>query len=173
MGSRRRPPTKSEVTDVTAVSTGAGWLYLAVMLDLLSRAVVAWATSNTNDTMLALLVLRHAIRTRQPRPGITPYSDRGSRYVSHEYVARPNQHGMQASMSGTGDCWDNAVAESFFASLKGEHLDHDRYPSQASAHNTIADYIDNFYNPQRRHSTLGYLWLNEFELRAQLAVLAA
>jgi putative transposase len=161
------------VTDVTAVFTGSGWLYLAVMLDLFSRSVVAWATSCTNDTTLALVVLRQAIRARLPRPGLIHHSDRGSPYASHEYVACLKQQGMRASMSKTGDWWDNAVAESFFASLKGEHLDHDWYPSQASAHNAIADYIDNFYNPQRRHSTLGYLCPNEFELRAQLAVLAA
>ena len=80
---------------------------------------------------------------------------------------------MVPSMSRTGDCWDNAVAESFFASLKGEHLDHDWYPSRATAHAAIADYIDNFYNPQRRHSTLGYLSPHEFELRAHVAMLAA
>jgi transposase InsO family protein len=166
-------PNQVWVTDVTAVFTGAGWLYVAAILDLFSRAVVGWATSSTNDTQLALTALERAARRRRPAPGLVHHSDRGSPYASHEYVARLRQWSMVPSMSRTGDCWDNAVAESFFASLKGESLDHDWFASRAGAHDAVADYIDNFYNPQRRHSTLGYLSPIEFELRAHVAMLAA
>jgi putative transposase len=166
-------PDKVWVTDVTAVFTGTGWLYLAAVLDLFSRAVVSWATSSNNDTQLALNALHQAARRRKPAPGLIHHSDRGSPYASDDYTASLKQLGMRASMSRTGDCWDNAVAESFFASIKGEHLDHDWYPSQIAARVAIADYIDNFYNPQRRHSTLGYLSPNEFELKALVAKFAA
>ena len=164
-------PNEVWVTDVTAVSTGVGWLYLAAIVDLFSRAVVGWATSSSNDTEFALAALNAAVAARRPSRGLVHHSDRGSPYASHEYTKRLRQLGMVASMSRTGDCWDNAVAQSFFASLKGEHLDHDWYPSLTAAHAAIADYIDQFYNPQRRHSTLGFLSPDEFELRAQ--VLAA
>jgi putative transposase len=166
-------PNRVWVTDVTAVYTGTGWLYLAVILDLFSRAAVGWATSTNNDTRLALSALRAAVRHRNPPPGLIHHSDRGAPYASHEYTLQLHAHGMRASMSRTGDCWDNAVAEAFFASLKGEHLDHSWYPSQLAARIAIADYINNFYNPQRRHSTLGYLSPSEFELRAHVAKLAA
>lgn len=168
-----RSPNLVWVTDVTAVSTGTGWLFLAAILDLFSRAVVGWATSESNDTELALTALETAAMKRQPPPGLVHHSDRGSPYASHDYTVRLKQLDMRASMSAAGDCWDNAVAESFFASLKGEHLDHDWYPSKTAAHLAIADYIDNFYNPQRRHSTLDYLSPNEYELRAHIARLAA
>jgi len=166
-------PNQVWVTDVTGVYTGTGWLYLAVILDLFSRAVVGWATSATNDTCLALNALSAAVRHRNPPPGLVHHSDRGSPYASDDYTKQLRALGMRASMSRTGDCWDNAVAEAFFASIKGEHLDHDWYPSQLAARIAIADYINNFYNPQRRHSTLGYLSPNEFELRAHVAKLAA
>jgi putative transposase len=166
-------PNQVWVTDVTAVYTGTGWLYLAVILDLFSRAVVAWSTSSNNDTSLALAALQAAVRHRRPPPGLIHHSDRGSPYASDEYVKCLRALGIRPSMSRTGDCWDNAVAEAFFASLKGEHLDHEWHSSQTAAHVAIADYINNFYNPQRRHSTLGYLSPNEFELRAHIAKLAA
>ena len=166
-------PNQVWVTDVTAVYTGTGWLYLAVILDLFSRAIVAWSTSSNNDTSLALAALQAAVRHRRPPPGLIHHSDRGSPYASDEYTKCLQALGIRPSMSRTGDCWDNAVAEAFFASLKGEHLDHEWYSSQTAAHVAIADYINNFYNPQRRHSTLGYLSPNEFELRAHVAKLAA
>ena len=127
-------PNQVWVTDVTAVFTAAGWLYVAAILDLFSRAVVGWASSASNDTSLALAALEGAVQQRRPAPGLVHHSDRGSPYASHEYVARLTQLGIVPSMSRTGDCWDNAVAESFFASLKGEYLDHEWYPSPAAAH---------------------------------------
>jgi len=169
----RSKPNEVWVTDVTAVFTATGWLYLAAILDLFSRTVVGWATSATNDTALALVALNRAVAQRRPEPGLIHHSDRGSPYASHDYVKRLDELGIVPSMSRKGNCWDNAVAESFFASLKTEHLGHERYPSFPAAHRGIADYIDNFYNPLRRHSTLGYLSPDEFELRAELATMAA
>ncbi len=166
-------PNKVWVTDVTAIHTATGWLYLAAILDLFSRTVVGWSTSTQNDTDLALAALDEAIANRNPPRGLMHHSDRGSPYASDEYRKHLDKHGMIASMSRTGDCWDNAVAESFFATIKGDELDHHWYPSQAAARAAIDDYITNFYNPVRRHSTLGYLSPDEFELRAEMNRMAA
>jgi transposase InsO family protein len=156
------------VTDVTAIATGEGWLYLAPMLDLHSRRVVAWATSESNDTALALDVLRKALRARRPPPGLLHHSDRGSPYASDAYRTELQSNNVCGSMSRKGNCWDNAVAESFFASLRAELVDHERYATRAAAIRSIRDYIDNFYNVERRHSYLGYLSPIEFELRSQI-----
>ena len=166
-------PNKAWVTDVTYIFTAEGWLYLAVMLDLFSRRVVGWATSDTNDRLLALDALYQAFRTRRPRAGLVHHSDRGSPYASEEYRDALRARGITASMSRTGDCWDNAVAESFFATLKGELVDHERYVTRAAAVASIGDYIERFYNTQRRHSHLGYVSPIEFELRSQTAAVAA
>ena len=166
-------PNQSWATDVTYVHTAEGWLYLAVMLDLFSRRVVGWAASITNDRALALEALERAVAARRPRPGLVHHSDRGSPYASADYRCALEKRGLVASMSRTGDCWDNAVAESFFASLKAELVDHERYSSHAAAVASIGDYIDNFYNPLRRHSHLDYLNPIEYELRAQVTAFAA
>ena len=161
-------PNRAWVTDVTAIATGEGWLYLAPMLDLHSRRVVAWATSESNDTALALGVLRKALRARRPLPGLLHHSDRGSPYASHDYRTELQTNNVCGSMSRKGNCWDNAVAESFFATLRAELVDHERYATRAAAVSSIGDYIDNFYNVERRHSYLGYLSPIEFELRSQI-----
>ena len=161
-------PNRAWVTDVTAITTGEGWLYLAPMLDLHSRRVVGWAASESNDTKLALDVLRKALRARKPPPGLLHHSDRGSPYASDDYRAELRAQGVRRSMSRKGDCWDNAVAESFFATLRAELVDHERYPTREAATKSIGDYIDNFYNVERRHSYLGYLNPIEFELRSQI-----
>lgn len=161
-------PNRAWVTDVTAIATGEGWLYLAPMLDLHSRRVVAWATSESNDTALALDVLRKALRVRRPQQGLLHHSDRGSPYASDAYRTELQANNVCGSMSRKGNCWDNAVAESFFATLRAELVDHERYPTRAAAIRSIGDYIDNFYNVERRHSYLGYLSPLEFELRSQL-----
>ena len=166
-------PNRSWVTDVTYVHTGEGWLYLAVMLDLFSRRVVGWAASITNDRVLALAALERALAARRPAPGLVHHSDRGSPYASDDYRRALGERGLVPSMSRTGDCWDNAVAESFFASLKAELVDHEPYATHAAALASIGDYIDNFYNPLRRHSHLGYVNPIEYELRARVAALAA
>jgi putative transposase len=161
------------VGDVTYIATSEGWLYLAVLLDLFSRRVVGWATSATNDRALALQALEQAIRVRHPPAGLVHHTDRGSPYASDDYRAALTQNGLVASMSRTGDCYDNAVAESFFATLKTEHVDHQQFVSRDHARGSIADYIERFYNTARRHSSLGYVSPIEFELRSQIAALAA
>lgn len=157
-------PNTAWVTDVTYVWTLEGWLYLAVILDLCSRRVVGWAASETNDRQLALRALRNAVTSRKPQTGLLHHSDRGSPYASDDYRAGLAIHGFVASMSRKGDCWDNAVAESFFATVKGELIDHENYATRSSAIASIGDYIDNFYNPIRRHSSIGYVSPIEFEL---------
>jgi transposase InsO family protein len=166
-------PNQVWVTDVTYIFTNEGWLYLAAILDLFSRRVVGWSTSDVNDRQLALAALDQALRTRRPRIGMLHHSDRGSPYASDDYRAALKARGIVASMSRTGDCWDNAVAESFFATLKGELVDHERYETHAIAIASIGDYLESFYNLQRRHSFLDYVSPIEFELNGQIAALAA
>lgn len=161
------------VTDVTAIWTQSGWLFLAAMLDLFSRRVVGWATSATNDRFLALDALRDAIQKRKPAPGLTAHSDRGSPYASDDYREELARFGIVPSMSRKGDCWDNAVAESFFSTLKTELVGNDIYTSHAAATRAIGDYIDGFYNARRRHSYLSYISPIEFELRRQTQAMAA
>jgi len=158
-------PNKAWVTDVTYVWTHEGWLYLAAILDLFSRRVVGWAASANNDRALALGALDRAIAARSPPAGLTHHSDRGSVYASGDYGDALTAMGAVKSMSRKGDCWDNAVAESFFATIKGEMIDHESYPTRRAAIAAIGDYIDGFYNPRRRHSAIGYLSPIEFELK--------
>ena len=157
-------PNQVWVTDITYLWTREGWLYLAVMLDLFSRRVVSWATSATIDRHLALAALRSAIRDRRPDAGLVHHSDRGSTYASGDYRSALEKHDIECSMSRRGDCWDNAVAESFFATLKREVEGIDDLGSHAQANAVLTDYIDRFYNFQRRHSTIGYCSPVEFEL---------
>jgi transposase InsO family protein len=161
------------VGDVTYIPTREGWLYLAVLLDLFSRRVVGWATSATNDRDLALKALDQAVRTRRPKHGIVHHTDRGSPYASDDYRSALGAGGLVASMSRTGDCYDNAVAESFFATLKAEHVDHEDFATRAIGTASIGDYIERFYNTARRHSHLGYVSPIEFELKSQVEGLAA
>jgi putative transposase len=161
------------VGDVTYIPTGEGWLYLAVLLDLFSRRVVGWATSATNDTELALRALNQALHARRPRAGLVHHTDRGSPYASGDYRGVLDVHAIVASMSRTGDCYDNAVAESFFATLKAEHVDHEDFATRDLGTASIGDYIESFYNCARRHSHVGYLSPIEFELRSQTKAIAA
>jgi transposase InsO family protein len=158
-------PNAAWVTDVTYVWTHEGWLYLAAILDLFSRRVVGWAVSANNDRTLALSALDRAVSTRTPAPGMIHHSDRGSVYASADYGEALTKVGATKSMSRKGDCWDNAVAESFFASIKGEMIDHQEFLTRRAAIGAIADYIDGFYNPCRRHSALDYVSPIEFELK--------
>jgi transposase InsO family protein len=166
-------PNRVWVGDVTYIPTGEGWLYLAVLLDLFSRRVVGWATSATNDRALALAALDDALAHRHPPAGLLHHTDQGSPYASDDYRAALARRGIIASMSRTGDCYDNAVAESFFATLKAEHVEHEDFPSRGVAGASLADYIERFYNAARRHSSLGYVSPIEFELRSQVAAFAA
>ena len=155
--------------DVTYIATDEGWLYLAVLLDLYSRRVVGWAMSATNDTALALAALHRAVRGRGGVPaGLVHHTDRGSPYASDDYRAALAAHGMVASMSRSGDCWDNAVSESFFATARAEHIDHEEFRTQLRAEMSIGDYIENFYNIERLHSRLDYVSPIEFELKARM-----
>ena len=157
-------PNTAWVTDVTYVWTHEGWLYLAAILDLFSRRVVGWAASANNDRTLAISALDRATSARTPAAGMVHHSDRGSVYASGDYGDALAKLGAVKSMSRKGDCWDNAVAESFFATIKGEMIDHEDYPTRGAAIVAIADYIDGFYNPCRRHSAIGYVSPIEFEL---------
>ncbi len=161
-------PNQAWVGDVTYIPTAEGWLYLAVLLDLFSRRVVGWATSASNDRELALRALDQAVRARRPKRGLVHHTDRGSPYASDAYRDVLAIHAMVPSMSGTGDCYDNAVAESFFATLKAEHVDHEVFATHDIGTASIGDYIENFYNRVRRHSHVGYVSPVEFELRSQV-----
>lgn len=158
-------PNTAWVTDVTYVWTHQGWLYLAAILDLCSRRVVGWAAGANNDRQLALDALQRATAHRNPRDGMLHHSDRGSPYASGDYRSALDQLGIVASMSRKGDCWDNAVAESFFATIKGEMIDHEDFQTRAEAIAAIADYIDGFYNVTRMHSSIDYMSPIEFELK--------
>lgn len=151
------------VSDVTYVRTREGWLYLAAVLDLASRRVVGWALDATLDASLPCAALRRALAARRPRPGLVHHSDRGAQYAGAAYRALLAEAGAVASMSRKGDCWDNAVVESFFSTLKSELLPRRPLPTQAEARTAIAQYIEGWYNPRRRHSTLGYLSPIAFE----------
>ena len=157
-------PNEAWVTDITFLWTAQGWLYLAVILDLFSRRVVGWATSENVDRHLALEALDRALALRRPRAGLVHHSDRGSTYASTEYRRALKARGIECSMSRAGDCWDNAVAESFFASLKRELEEIDDLESRAQATLLVGEYIDGFYNVQRRHSAIDYKSPIEFEL---------
>jgi putative transposase len=145
------------VTDITGVWTAEGWLYLAVVLDLFSRLVVGWAMAAHRDAELVEHARPLALVWRHPAADLLHHSDRGSQYTSGSYQALLAQVGIQVSMSGKGDCYDNAAMESFFSSLKGEWTDWHTYQTRQEAQLSIFEYIEVFYNRQRRHSTLGYL----------------
>lgn len=151
------------VSDLTYVPTGEGWLYLAVVLDLKSRRVVGWAMRSTLEAELALSALRMALAARQPRPGLVHHSDRGVQYACSDYRTVLAAGRIEASMSRKGDCWDNAVAESFFATLELELIARHRWATRSAARQAIFRYIETWYNPRRRHSTLGYLSPVEYE----------
>jgi putative transposase len=158
-------PDTAWVTDITYIPTGEGWLYLAVILDLCSRFAVGWAMSDRITRGLTLDALRMALARRRPPQGLLHHSDRGSQYASDDYQHALGQHGIVCSMSRRGDCWDNAVAESFFATLKVELVHDATWDTRAEARAALFDYIEIFYNGQRRHSALEYLSPRTFEQR--------
>lgn len=159
-------PNRVWVTDITYVATGEGWLYLAVLLDLFSRRVVGWALAPSLATPLPLAALDQALRRRDPPRGLVHHSDRGCQYASAAYRAALAARGVTASMSRAGDCWDNAVAESFFNTLKWEAVPIEGFATHTAAHTALGEYLDDFYNHHRRHSSLDYASPVEFELRA-------
>lgn len=158
-------PNAVWAADLTYLDTAEGWLYLAVIIDLYARRVVGWATDTTLATTLPLEALRRALAQRRPAPGLLHHSDRGVQYASAAYQAALARHGMTGSMSRRGNCYDNAVVESFFSSLKAE-LGVARWPTRAAAAQAVADYIERFYNRERLHSTLAYQSPMMFERQA-------
>jgi transposase InsO family protein len=149
-------PNEVWVSDITYVWTREGWMYLAAIMDLFSRRIVGWAMDSRIDQSLALDALSMALTTRQPAPGLLHHSDRGVQYAGAAYQEQLRQAGIVCSMSSKGDCWDNAVAESFFSTFKAELVHRMDYASRDQAWASAFDYIEAFYNPSRRHSALGY-----------------
>jgi transposase InsO family protein len=156
-------PDQAWATDITYLATAEGWLYLAVIIDLCSRRVVGWATSDSLERTLCLDALRAALRTRLPAPGLIHHSDRGTQYASVEYRELLAQHGIVCSMSRRANCWDNACAESFFSTLKTELVRGQVFETRAQATLAVFEYIECFYNRERLHSSIGYRSPADFE----------
>jgi transposase InsO family protein len=152
--------------DITYVPTWEGWLYLATVIDIASRRVVGWATADHLRTELVADALANAVATRNPDPGVLFHSDRGCQYTSHDYGILAGDLQVRLSIGRTGQCWDNALAESFFASLKGECLNQHSWPTRAAARRAIVDYIA-WFNGTRLHSSLGYLSPDDYEATAR------
>jgi putative transposase len=166
-------PNEVWVTDITYIWTREGWLYLAAILDLYSRRVVGWSMSERMTRQLVLDALSMAVRARTPPVGLLHHSDRGSQYASADYRAALVAAGMQCSMSRKGDCWDNAVAESFFSTLKAELVHEADWATRVEARTAIFEYLEVFYNRRRRHSSIGYVSPVAFELSYEQAQMAA
>jgi len=149
-------PDQVWVSDLTYVPTGEGWLYVAGVLDRCSRCLVGWAMGATLDTAVPLAALMMALRQRKPAAGLVHHSDRGVQYASADYRSALAAHGLVASMSRKGNCYDNAVMEAFWSSLKNELVHRRHFATRAEARTAIFDYIEAFYNRTRRHSSLGY-----------------
>jgi putative transposase len=156
-------PNEAWVSDITFIPTREGWLYLAVVEDLYSRMVVGWAMAARMTSRLVVDALGMAVQRRLPDAELLAHSDRGSQYASDHYQRLLATHGITCSMSRRADCWDNAPMESFFASLKKELVHHENYQTREEAQASIFEYIEVFYNRQRRHSTLGYQSPAEYE----------
>jgi len=155
--------------DITYIRTWQGWLYLATVIDIASRRVVGWATADHLRTDLVEQALRQAATRRRPPAGVIFHSDRGCQYTSAKFASAATELGVRLSHGRKGQCWDNAVGESFFATIKTELLDDGRWPTRASAHKAIFEYIEADYNTRRRHSTLGYLSPAAYEATATTA----
>jgi len=156
-------PNQAWVTDITYVPTQEGWLYVATVIDLFSRKVVGLAMSQRLKTDLVLRAVSQAVTRRKPMPGLILHSDRGSQYTSRAYRKLTQKSGITLSMSSTGNCYDNAVAESFFHTLKIAVVHGQTYQTRNQATRSIFEYIELFYNQERMHSTLNYFSPNEFE----------
>ena len=156
-------PNRVYAADITFIWTQEGWLYLAVVIDLYSRKVVGWSMSSRMKAQLVCDALKMALWQRRPAEGLIHHSDRGSQYASGVFRELLNEHGIIGSMSRKGDCWDNAVVESFFGSLKQERVQWRHYQTRFEAQQDILDYITMFYNSRRLHSYLGYMSPNDYE----------
>ena len=156
-------PNRIWVGDLTAIATRAGWLYLAVMVDLYSRRVIGWAMSPRPDQHLALTALQMALTHRRPPAGLIHHTDQGATYTSVAYQRQLQQTGLVPSMSRKGNCYDNAVAESFFSTLKNELVHEQTFHTHNDAQAAVFEFIEIFYNRQRLHQTLGYVTPVQFE----------
>jgi putative transposase len=163
-------PNRVWVTDITFLWTQEGWLYIAAVLDLYSRRIVGWSMSDHMRTELIREALLMAIGRRQPMGDLLHHSDRGSQYASADYRQLLKQQGIRVSMSRKGNCWDNAVMERFFGSLKSERTDGKNYLTREQAKNDVIDYIEMFYNCQRLHSSLNYISPMQFEKLNQISL---
>lgn len=157
------------VSDITYISTREGWLYLAVVIDLCSRKIVGWSTHKRMKAKLVCDALKMALWQRRPKPGLIHHSDRGSQYASDAFIQLLTDNQITGSMSRKGNCWDNAVAESFFGSLKQERVQWYDYQTRDEARQDIVQYISMFYNSYRLHSTLDYVCPNDFEKQLNAA----
>ncbi len=155
------------VTDITYIRTHEGWLYLAAVIDLYSRKVVGWSMASRMQTSLALNALLMAVWRRKPKSKVIIHSDQGSQFTSHEWREFLVDHNLEASMSRRGNCYDNAVAESFFHLLKTERIRRKAYKTRIEARQDVFDYIELFYNPKRKHGNNGMLSPVEFEMAAK------
>jgi putative transposase len=162
-------PNRKWIADFTYIWTAEGWLYVAAVLDLFSRRVVGWSMSASMTAQLVADALTMAIWRRGKPQALLHHSDRGSQYTSDQFQRLLTDHGVTCSMSRSGNVWDNAAMESFFSSLKTERTARRTYRTRDEARADVFDYVERFYNPRRRHSTLGYLAPTEFEMRAQSA----
>jgi putative transposase len=164
-------PNEKWTGDITSIPTAQGWLYLAVILDVFSRRVIGWAMSARCDELLVETALRMALARRRPEAGLLHHTDRGSQYTSRAYQQVFEQVEIKVSMSGKGNCYDNAVTESFFGTVKDECVHRTLYHSHDEARQSLFEYLEVFYNRQRRHSSLGYLspavFEQQWELRAK------
>lgn len=159
-------PNESWVSDITYIKTHEGWLYLATVIDLFSRKVIGWSTNHRMTTPLVLNAIKNAVhRTKIADTKVILHSDQGSQYSSYDYKVFTKQYNIIPSMSRRGNCYDNAVAESFFKTLKKELVRKEVFLTREIAASKIFEYIEMFYNPKRRHSYLGYISPNEFEKR--------
>lgn len=160
-------PDNVWVTDITYIRTHEGWLYLAAVIDLYSRKVVGWSMASRMQTSLALNALLMAVWRRKPTDTVVVHSDQGSQFTSQEWREFLTDHNLEASMSRRGNCYDNAVAESFFHLLKTERIRRKTYKTRKEARQDVFDYIELFYNPKRRHANNGMLSPVEFEMAAK------
>jgi transposase InsO family protein len=163
----------ARIVDITYIATGEGWLYLAAVMDLGSRRVVGWATADHLRAELALRALDNALEHRRPRGPVVHHSDRGVQYACDDYRERLRSNGLEASMSRTGNSWDNAAMESFFGTLKRELVDRETYATREEARRSLFESIEVFYNRRRLHSTLGYLSPVQYEESRKLPQLGA
>jgi putative transposase len=156
-------PDQKWAVDITYIPTGEGWLYLAGVIDLCSRKIIGWSMADHMETSLVSQALTMALVHRQPEQGLLHHSDRGVQYASDDYRRLLQTRGMEISMSGKGDCWDNAVMESFWSTLKTELVHHEQFATHEEARAAIFEYIEVFYNRKRRHSSLDYQSPEAFE----------